>query len=334
MSRRSDEKDKWRSEREKVIGLGERSLRKTYYPELQQRLQELEQAEKALKEANEELELRVAERTGELENSRRELAAQNENLVEILHELEEETRQRIRAMEEVREKERLLIQQGQMAAMGEMLGNIAHQWRQPLNVLGMLIQQLEFSYELGEFSQELLEKNIGKAMEIILHLSQTIEDFRNFSSPDKAKSQFRVQEVITKTVSLVDDSFREQQIALAVQGDGDPQVSGYPREYAQVLLNILINARDALLERKSKEALITVCFRSEGGRAVVTITDNAGGVKKENMDRIFDAYFTTKGLGKGSGLGLFMAKTIIEKNMGGRLTVRNVGCGAEFRIEV
>ncbi len=334
MKRPSDERENWLAQREKIIGLGERSLRKTYYPELQQRLVDLEQAEAALKKANEELELRVAERTRELEKSRRELEAQNQNLLKTYRELEEETRQRIRAMEELREKERMLIQQSRMAAMGEMLGNIAHQWRQPLNVLGMVIQQLGLSFQFGEFNGELLEKNVGKAMEIVLHLSQTIEDFRDFSSQDKVKSLFSVKEVIAKTVSLIGESFREQQINIDIDISGEPQICGYPSEYAQVLLNILINARDAFMERGTKEALIKVRSRTEKGKAVVVITDNGGGIAEDIIDKIFDPYFTTKELGKGSGVGLFMAKTIIEKNMGGRISVRNIGGGAEFRIEV
>ncbi len=334
MKKRSEEREEWLAQREKIIGLGERSLRKTYYPQLQQRLSELEKAEEALKRANEELERRVAERTAELESSRTELETQNEQLVELLSDLEEETRQRLRTMEELREKERLLIQQSRMAAMGEMLGNIAHQWRQPLNVLGMVIQQLELAYRLGDFSEDLLKQNVAKAMEILLHLSQTIDDFRNFSNPDKAETQFSVREALEKTLSLIGESFREQQIRFEVSITGEPRINGYPGEYMQTLLNILINARDAFIEQGTKNALIKVLSYTTNGRAVVTIADNAGGIRDEIIDKIFDAYFTTKELGKGSGVGLFMAKMIIEKNMGGRLTVRNVGGGAEFRIEV
>ena len=334
MKRPSDEQKKWLAQREKIIGLGERSLRKTYYPELQQRLEELEQAEEALKKANEELELRVAERTAQLEKSRAELKAQNEDLLRTYRELEEETKQRIRAMEELGEKERLLIQQSRMAAMGEMLGNIAHQWRQPLNVLGMVIQQLQLAYQLGNFSGELLEKNIGKAMDIILLLSQTIDDFRDFSSPDKMKSIFSVKEVLAKTFSLIGESFREQHIEIRTEITGEPQIRGYPNEYSQVLINIFVNARDAFVERGTQDALLTVRVRTKRGRVVVTVADNAGGIGEDIIDRIFDAYFTTRELGKGSGVGLFMAKNIIEKNMGGRLTVRNTDGGAEFRIEV
>ncbi|WP_239077310.1 sensor histidine kinase [Geobacter sp. SVR] len=115
---------------------------------------------------------------------------------------------------------------------------------------------------------------------------------------------------------------------------GEPQINGYPNEFSQALINILMNARDALQERGNGNGRIVVRSYSDNGRAVVTITDDAGGVDEEVMQKIFDAFFTTKPLGKGSGIGLFMSKNIIENNMGGSLTVRNTGMGAEFRIEV
>jgi signal transduction histidine kinase len=281
-----------------------------------------------------ELEKRVAERTDELEKIRMELEMQNEELQRTYQELETETADRIRAMERLREKEQMMIQQNRLAAMGEMLGNIAHQWRQPLNVLGLKIQELGLSCEFGEFSKELLDANIGKAMEIVCHLSQTIDDFRNFATPDREKSLFSLNQVIARTISLVEESFREKHINVEVRTTGDPLVSGYPNEYSQVLLNILMNARDAFLEQGIGEGRITVRSCTENDRSVVTITDNAGGINEEIMDYIFDAYFTTKSLGKGTGIGLFMSKKIIESNMGGRLSARNVADGAEFRIEI
>jgi len=143
-----------------------------------------------------------------------------------------------------------------------------------------------------------------------------------------------VNQVVAGTVSFVRDSFKAQQIEIDVKGFEEPFVDGYQNEYTQVLLNILFNARDALSERCNGSALVTVSSFTEEGKAVVTITDNGGGIKQDIMERIFEPYFTTKEQGKGTGVGLFMAKTIIEKNMGGRLTARNVAEGAEFRIEV
>ncbi|HTP65418.1 MAG TPA: PAS domain-containing protein [Geobacteraceae bacterium] len=159
--------------------------------------------------------------------------------------LAEETAERIRALEELREKDRLMIQQGRMAAMGEMLGNIAHQWRQPLNALGLTIQHLGLSWELGEMSKDLLDENISKSMEMIRHMSQTIEDFRDFLHAEKEKRPFRIAQVITKACSLTEETFKAHNISLDVGSEGDPTANGFANEFGQVLLNILVNARDA-----------------------------------------------------------------------------------------
>lgn len=269
-----------------------------------------------------------------LETSRLKLETQNKELENTYHKLKAETAERVRAMEELRQKEQMLLQQSRMAAMGEMLNNISHQWRQPLNSVGLLIQQIGLSHQLDEFNQELLDTSIAKAMEMLLHMSQTIDDFRSFFSPDKEKSLFKVDESVRKTISLVEDNFRAQGITIEVSATEVPEQFGYPNEYSQALLNIMMNARDAFLDRGVTDGRVTVCSWEEDGRAVVTITDNAGGIKEEIIERIFDPYFTTKETGKGTGIGLFMSNIIVEKNMGGRLTARNTGDGAEFRIEV
>ena len=295
---------------------------------------ELKRAEDALLKLNEELEMRVALRTGELEETRVELEAQNAELQEAYRDQEEQSAERIRILQELRQKEQLLLQQSRMAAMGEMLMNISHQWRQPLNVLGMEVQELGLTYKYGGFSEEMLDGNIQKAMEIIQHLSGTIGDFQDFLAPDKVKAPFRVDEVIRKTVALMKENLEDQGIQILISSQGAPQIIGYPGAYGQVVMNLLTNAKDAFLERGVTGAMITVHSWVEKERAVATISDNAGGIPEEILQRIFDAYFTTKELGKGTGVGLFLSKTIIEKNMGGRLLVRNVGAGAEFRIEV
>jgi len=295
---------------------------------------ERKQAEEALQKLNEELEIRVAERTKELEQSRTELKVQNLELQSAYEKLKLETAERLKMVEELRRKDQLMIQQSRMAAMGEMLGNIAHQWRQPLNVVGLKIQAIGLSYELGGFNKDLLDDSIAKAMDILQHMSQTIDDFRDITAPDKEKTVFKVDEVIARMLFLIEETFRERGIAIEISTRSDPQVNGYPNEFIQVLLNILMNAKDAFLERRIENARLTVRSWVENGKAVVTVTDNAGGIEEPILNKIFDAYFTTKGLGKGTGVGLFMAKTIIEKNMGGRLAVRNTNGGAEFRIEV
>lgn len=242
-----------------------------------------------------------------------------------------------RVLEEVernREKEHLMLQQSRQAAMGEMIGNIAHQWRQPLNTLGLLIQDILHAHKHGELSGDYLDTSVREGMEIINHMSLTIDDFRNFFSPDKEKELFRLRETLEKAISFVDASFRNNNIVLTLKTEDDMEIKGYANEYAQVLLNILNNAKDVLIERKIAEPHVTIRLFREGDGSVVTITDNAGGIREDVLGRVFEPYYTTKEQGKGTGIGLYMSKTIIEKNMQGKLLARNTGAGAEFRIEV
>jgi two-component system, NtrC family, C4-dicarboxylate transport sensor histidine kinase DctB len=238
------------------------------------------------------------------------------------------------AVDELRQKDRILILQGRQAVMGEMISNIAHQWRQPLNMLALLVQDLLMTQRTGAMTEDFLKDNVNRSLEIIRQMSKTIDYFRYFFKPDKDKVEFRVMETLEKTVSILEGSFKLHGIRIAVEATDDPTINGFPTEFVQVLLNVLINARDALLTRKPADPTVRVRLFSERGKAVVTITDNAGGVPEEIMDKIFDPYFTTKGPEQGTGIGLFMSKTIIEKNMYGKLSVRNTADGAEFRIEV
>jgi signal transduction histidine kinase len=287
-----------------------------------------------LEQAKAELELRVAKRTEDLEKSRKKLELQHEELERTYYELEEETAQRLRTLEELSEKERMLLQQSRLAALGEMISNIAHQWRQPLNELGLIVQELPMMYDQGEFSGEYLKASVAKFMKVLNHTSKTIDDFRNFFKPDKETVPFSVKEVVEKTLGLVEESFKNLQISLAVKSVGEPTVFGHPNEFSQVILNILFNARDAFQERKvEKGREIVIEIFGEDGTAVVTIADNAGGIPEGIIDKIFDPYFTTRGPDQGTGIGLYMSKIIIEKNIPGRLSVRNTQNGAQFRIQ-
>jgi signal transduction histidine kinase len=221
-----------------------------------------------------------------------------------------------------------------IVAMGEMINNIAHQWRQPLNTLGLVIQQFKHSFDNGECTEASVGESTTLAMMTIKQMSQTINDFRNFFRSDKEKCDFCVVQGIRNVVYLIEKTFRDQGISIVFKTEGGPRITGYPNEYAQVLLNILTNARDALVENQTENAVISIHAFIDGDKAVVTIADNAGGISAEVLGRLFDPYFTTKGPDKGTGVGLFMSKTIIERNMGGRLLVCNTEVGAEFRIEV
>ncbi|BCS55509.1 PAS domain S-box protein [Geobacter sp. SVR] len=246
--------------------------------------------------------------------------------------LKEEATMRLVAVEELRRQEQLLIQQARLAAMGEMIGNIAHQWRQPLNTLGLILQELPLCYEQNMLTREYLDGSVSKAMQLIYHMSQTIDGFRNFFKPDKQQKVFRIQEVLEKTISIIEASLTALKIKIETIVEEDAVVDGSPNEFSQVILNILINARDAFIARKVEQPRVMAkIFRTEG-RSVLTISDNAGGIPENIIEKIFDPYFTTKGPDKGTGLGLFMSKNIMS-NMNGSLSVRNSGDGAEFRLE-
>jgi len=229
----------------------------------------------------------------------------------------------------------MLLQQSRLAALGEMISNIAHQWRQPLNELGLIVQELPMMYEKGNFDREYLKASVAKFMKVLSHMSKTIDDFRDFFKPDKEKVPFKLQEVVDKTFSLIEESFKRLRIAINIRITDELVVNGHPNEFSQVILNILFNAKDAFLAgNDQKPRVISIEMGRQGGRAVVTIADNAGGIPEDILDKIFDPYFSTRGPDQGSGIGLYMSKIIIEKNMGGRLSVRNIAQGAEFRIEV
>lgn len=254
----------------------------------------------------------------------------------LLQELNKNLEQRVSdAVSDIRRKDQLLMQQSRQAAMGEMIGNIAHQWRQPLNTLGLIVQELPITYGSEHFTKEALGANVKKAMGLIAHMSKTINDFSNFFRPEKEKSPFNVNQTVTRTLSLVEPTLENLKIHTQLIERDVVETIGYSNEYSQVLLNILTNSRDAFEARKVEtERVITITIFKEGDRSVVTVADNAGGIEEEVLEKIFDPYFTTKGPDKGTGIGLYMSKTIIEKSMGGGLSARNTATGAEFRIEV
>ena len=221
-----------------------------------------------------------------------------------------------------------------MAAMGEMINNIAHQWRQPLNNIGLIIQSVQFSYESGTITSEEMKDEIHKAMDIIMHMSRTIDDFRNFFREDKEKRGFFIIKAVERTLNFVSAALESRNIQVTIEADDDVTAIGHQNEYSQVLLNIISNASEASVERHVAEPRISIRITRESGRSVVYIRDNCGGIPDDIMPRIFDPYFTTRSPDKGSGIGLYMSKVIIEQNMDGKLTADNVDGGAEFRVEV
>ena len=255
----------------------------------------------------------------------------NQNELQTLHNnLEDEIK---KAIKEIREKDHMLIKQSKQAAMGEMIGNIAHQWRQPLNAIGIKIQNIEEAYEFEELTKEYLSKQINETMELLQHMSRTIDDFRNFFRTDKEKQFFNLKDIIKKTVHLIENSFENHVIDIQLDLESC-MVKGFPNEYSQVLLNILNNAKDAILFDKINNPLIKISLRKENNLAIVKVFNTGKHINRKIMDKIFDPYFTTKHENIGTGIGLYMSKTIIDKNMQGKLYVKNVKKGVEFTIEI
>ena len=246
----------------------------------------------------------------------------------------DECRVAIIDLTELREKDLMLLSQNRLAAMGEMINNIAHQWRKPLNILGLTIQGLLLSQDPGTAHKKAVEEVVSKSMEIIKHMSQTIDDFKNYFKPDKETVQFKIRDVLQRALPILEENCSRREIKINIVEQEEIVLGGYPNELLQALLNILINAVDALTEKTVPAPMITVTISRGAKRALVTIADNAGGIPEEIIDRIFDPYVSTKDPDQGTGIGLYLSKTIIEKSMEGTLTVRNIPGGAEFRIEI
>ncbi|UFS71127.1 PAS domain S-box protein [Geomonas sp. RF6] len=286
-----------------------------------------------LRQSMDLLEKRVAERTLELTQTIETLQGEIAQRESLSRSLETRMAELLETQSELREKEELLLQQSRLAVMGEMIGNIAHQWRQPLNTLGLLTQDIGLTCRTGGGDPDTIDATVRKSMRVIEHMAQTIDDFRNFFRPDKERVPFRLSHVVEKTRSLLEESFSTQRITIEVQVTDDPVVTSYPNECCQVLLNLLINAKDTLEERKVRDPKVVITVGSEEGKGVLTVTDNAGGIRDEIIERIFERNFTTKGPEKGTGVGLFMSRMMVERNMEGKLSVCNVGTGARFTIE-
>ncbi len=233
-----------------------------------------------------------------------------------------------------RRKDQILIQQGRLAALGEMIGNIAHQWRNPLNNVALIIQNLQLEYDSGTLTPDDMHREAREAMEVILYMSQTINDFNNFFREDKEKLKFSINEAVNRALRLVSANLKNHNIMVKIDNATEVSVVGYQNEYAQVLLNIISNSSEACIERHVTDPCLFLHIVREGGRSVLYIRDNCGGIPDDVLPKIFDPYFTTRGPDRGTGIGLYMSKVIIEQNLGGELSARNVEHGAEFRIAV
>jgi len=231
------------------------------------------------------------------------------------------------------ENEYLLMQQSKLATMGEMIGHIAHQWRQPLAQLGGIFMNLDAAYAHEDLTPDYLEKRITKGNELIKYMSETIDDFRHFFEPNKEEKLFSVEAYIQSAINIIEASLTYSHIELeVVSAKEEFFILGYGSEFSQVILNILDNAKDVLIERQIQNPKIFIETILVRNKIVVTIKDNAGGIDENYIDKIFDIYFSSKRANGGSGLGLYMSKLIIENKGKGKLSVANGSDGAIFSI--
>ena len=230
-----------------------------------------------------------------------------------------------------KEVEAQLIEHAKIAAMSEMMGSVAHQWRQPLNELNINIEMLEDYYEIGKIDEDFIEIFIDKNIRIIQFLSKTITSFSDFFRTNKEKVDFGIRDSIEKTLEVIQMQLTKNGVEVEVTGS-DSKIYGLPNEFQQVLLNIINNSKDAIIENNNKEGKISIDVMQKEKSVSITITDNGGGLDDDIIGRVFEPYFTTKEQGKGLGMGLYISKVIIEDSLGGLLSVKNCADGAEFKI--
>ncbi|MDD2895977.1 MAG: ATP-binding protein [Aliarcobacter sp.] len=232
---------------------------------------------------------------------------------------------------DIKRKENLLAEQTKLAAMGEMIGNIAHQWRQPLNIISITASGSRLKKEMNILTDEMLDDALKSISETTEHLSNTIDVFKDFLKEDKERSLFNLSQNINNNLSLIESVLKENHITIDLNLDNDIYLYNFANEFSQALINILHNASDAIsLKRKKNELrVIKISTKQIEDSALIEIVDNAGGIDNEIIDKIFEPYFTTKHKYQGTGLGLYMTHKIIQSSMKGKITV----CNKEFIFE-
>ena len=244
-------------------------------------------------------------------------------------------RQDITMKKKLIEQQLMLIEQSKSAAIGEMISMIAHQWRQPLQAISILIQKLSLTkLEDGFIPDELLNQVINDINFQLEYMGNTIDDFRNYFQPNKSKEKIIVKDLIEKSMDFLGFMLKNDSIKINIDIKDNVTLYIYVNEIIQVLINIIKNARDVLLERSILKSQINIEVYEENRYLIISIEDNAGGISDKIINKIFEPYFSTKNNKNGTGLGLYICKTIIEKQSLGFLDVKNSDLGAKFKIKL
>ncbi len=232
------------------------------------------------------------------------------------------------------QKKSHLFQQSKMATMGEMMENIAHQWRQPLSQINSAVLLIDDSLYEKNFKNITIEEKLLEIESLTKYMSKTIDDFRNFFDGNKVKETFSLNELIEQSIYIVQGTLKSHHIEISFDLNEKFIYYGYQRELQQAIVVILNNAKDAFLRRKIFDPKIVVNVAKNGSEHIITICDNARGIREDMLEKIFDPYVTTKHKSQGTGLGLYIAKMIVQESMDGELTVNNIYDGACFEIKL
>ncbi len=234
--------------------------------------------------------------------------------------------------EKLKHRDRIMYQQARLASMGEMIANIAHQWRQPLSELGILLYGMKKEFKNTQKSEK-FDIQYDKSKNLIKQMSQTIDDFRNFFSPNKPKEHFLISDIIDETMFILKDTLKNEKIEVNIICDKNIKMFGYANELSHVLINILNNAKDAFCHITTKIKQIHIVVTETSKNIQIKISDNGTGIQKSMIDKVFEPYYTTKHSSQGTGLGLYIVKMIIEDSMNGKIEIEsNNDGGACFTI--
>ncbi len=230
-----------------------------------------------------------------------------------------------------RKQEQLLIQQSKMASMGEMLGAIAHNWRQPLNSLSLLTTAIDIKFENNKVDDSYMKSWKEKVNKQLTFMSNTIDSFCDFYKPKERVKTILVKELLNNLVLLFDVQFKVHGIYLKTKVDKDIEIRSFEKQIQQVLINLLSNSKDAILDRKIQKGIIYIKAYKKSENIRIEVEDNAGGIKNDKvLNRIFEPYFTTKV--KGTGIGLYMSKMLVDKNLKGKITAENIKEGLQIKL--
>lgn len=232
-----------------------------------------------------------------------------------------------------REKDRLLFRQARLASMGEMIGNIAHQWRQPLSELSLIIYNMKKIF-LNKSTKDFLE-SYESSKKVISQMSQTIDDFRNFFNPNCPKEIFSMKQALNEALLMMKGTLKKEQVTVTINHCEEVFINGYLSEFSHVFLNLLNNSKDAFKENLVNNRKITIEIKKlDANYAIINFRDNAGGMDEKILEKIFEPYFTTKHASVGTGLGLYMSRMIVQNSMNGTIKAKNYHDGINFYIKI